>query len=175
MSCSDSETGTRLKSATVAPLCASVPSQLGNPRDVIRQPNAKESIWMPISTVRTGFLFRNGVQNKALWTGRGLSVRRKSENLPVVRKHISGFHSHRSQATSRCDFRLSGETAGWRPLCSRVQEHSAIFRPDRAFGIVKRLSADGRRYGRFEPPFLLRERRLFLLFFECPRVKGWTA
>ncbi len=104
------------------------------------------------------------MQNKALRTGRGLAVRRKSENLPAVRKRISGFHSHRSQATSRCGFRLSGETAGWRPLCSRVQEHSAIFRPDRAFGIVKRLSADGRRYGRFEPPFLLRERRLFLLF-----------
>ena len=175
MSCSDSETGTRFESATVAPLCASVPSQLGNPRDVIRQPNAKESVRMLVSTVRAGFLICDETQNKALRTGRGLAVRRKSENLPAVRKHISGFHSSCSQATSRCDFRLSGETAGWRPRCSRVQEHSAIFRPDRAFGIVKRLSADGRRYGRFEPPFLLRERRLFLLLSVRPRRKGRTA
>ncbi len=59
----DSQTGTRLKSVTVAPLC---------------------SVCSGIARKSEGHFYPLSIIENKYWMGRSLEVRRKSENLPVV-------------------------------------------------------------------------------------------
>ena len=68
---------------TVAPLWASVPTKVGNPRDIVHCP-------APTSTTFIKDQILLGIKD---WCGMGrsLAVGRKSENLPVVSYPYTGF------------------------------------------------------------------------------------
>ncbi len=68
----DNQTGTRLESATVAPLCASGPMFVSE---------ILETFFFGFQALRR--LFGAEPTVRIWWMGRGLEVRRESENLPA--------------------------------------------------------------------------------------------